>query len=178
MVGFLLVLAVSRALLVSWPICEDFLHCTVLTGEHPDATSQCHRTRDACVRISAIEIRLCCRRRRRVNVTRVSFSTTSHTGDCTRKPAFAGDARRVRFDCLQLGSHCFQYMPHIFHFSFLIFFFTLLFFTKMKISYDYVKAKISTVKSEILIYKFAKYKIPCKNIDHINVYQISSLFFR
>lgn len=53
MAGFLSVLAVSRALLVSWSICEDFLLCTVLTGEHPDATSRCHCTRDACMCISA-----------------------------------------------------------------------------------------------------------------------------
>lgn len=53
MAGFLSVLAASRALLVSWSICEDFLFCMVLTGEHPDATSRCHCTRDAYMCISA-----------------------------------------------------------------------------------------------------------------------------
>lgn len=91
------------------------------------------------VRISAIEIRLCCRRRRRVNVTRMSFSTTSHTGDCTRKPAFAGDARRVRFDCcswVHISSNIFQ---HSFSFLFPYFFFLhCFFFTEMTYSGHYM----------------------------------------
>lgn len=32
---------------------RTFCSCTVLTGEHPDATSRCHCTRDACMCISA-----------------------------------------------------------------------------------------------------------------------------